>query len=510
MGYRDSAREATGRSLLLLYSRLPARHKSLLRSVLPARWQLALRSLVAPGLAGPGPRPRPRPPLTVRVLANVWFAAVEARTLYERASAPTTLAPEVKKVYFFIRGAYGVGGTIRTVFNTANYLAGQGYDVEVVSLLRGREKPFLPLDPRVRLTPLFDERGRTRDIPVLPRRGPLTVPFLRPDQLRRLDGWASVLTHPGDAAYGRSSLLTDLVLVRALRRLGPGVLVLTRPVLNVAGARFASAAVRTVGQEHMNFPLYSVWTRAWMLRHYRKLDVLTVLTKGDERDYEHALRGWPTRVCRIPNGLPALPEEVSDQSAPVVIAAGRLTHQKGFELLISAFERVAPSHPEWELRIFGDGPRQDALERQIARGNARVKLMGRTSRMSSELARASIFALSSRFEGLPMVLIEALGAGLPAVSFDCPRGPGDVIEDGYNGVLVPPEDVTAMAAGLSRLMGDGELRRRMASGARQSAAHYCMDQIGETWRGLFSDLGVAPPARHEQAIPGGSRPGPGA
>jgi glycosyltransferase involved in cell wall biosynthesis len=235
--------------------------------------------------------------------------------------------------------------------------------------------------------------------------------------------------------------------------------------------------------------------RAWMLRHYGKLDVLTVLTKGDERDYQHALRGSPTRVCRIPNGLPALPAEVSDQTARVVIAAGRLANQKGFELLISAFERIAPSHPEWELRIFGDGPHQDALERQIAGAGltGRVKLMGRTSRMASELAKASIFALSSRFEGLPMVLIEAMSAALPVVSFDCPRGPRDVIEDGHNGFLVPAEDVTAMAAGLSRLMEDEQLRRKMAFAARETATHYSMDRIGEKWRALFTDLGLTQP-----------------
>jgi glycosyltransferase involved in cell wall biosynthesis len=489
-------RETTGRLLWTLYSHLPARSKAALRSYLPERWQLALRSLLPPGVGGPKPGVRPQPPVAVRLLVQLWFLAVEARTLYERATTRTTAALGSRKVYFFIRGAYGVGGTIRTVFNTANHLAGQGYDVEVVSLLRTREEPFLPLDPRVRLTPLFDERGRTVDLPVLPSEGPLAIPFLRPGQLRRLDGWASVLTHPGDAAYGRSSVLTDLVLVRALRRLGPGVLVLTRPVLNVAGARFASSAVRTVGQEHLVFERYDAWMRGWMLRHYGKLDALTVLTTGDERDYRQALRTSPTRVYRIPNGVPAVPHEVSDQTAPVVIAAGRLAHSKGFNLLISAFEQVAESHPEWELRIFGDGYLQARLERQIARTGLtdRARLMGRTGRMGSELANASIYALSSHFEGFGMVIIEAMSAGLPVVSFDCPRGPRDIIEDGHDGILVPLGDVTGLAAGLSRLMDDEELRRKMAGAAREKATHYSMDRIAEQWRSLFTDLGLTPPS----------------
>ena len=204
-------------------------------------------------------------------------------------------------------------------------------------------------------------------------------------------------------------------------------------------------------------------------------------------------------MCRIPNGVPALSDEVSDQTAHVVIGAGRFTNQKGFERLVSAWEHVAPSHQEWELRIFGDGPHQAALERQIAKAglNGRVKLMGRTSQMPVGAGAGLDLRLSFCFEGFPMVLIEALGAGLPAVKLHRPRGPRDVIDDGHNGLLVPPGDVTAMAAGLSRLMDDEQLRRKMAVAARETAGHYSMDQVGELWRTLFADLGLPPhrPAR---------------
>jgi glycosyltransferase involved in cell wall biosynthesis len=424
------------------------------------------------------------------MLVGLWFLAMATRTRYERARRRGAGSPARPRVYFFIRGAYGMGGTIRTVFTTADHLAGEGYDVEVVSLLQTREKPFLPLDPRVRLRALFDERGRTADRPLVPADETSPIPFASPALLRRLDGWASLLTHSGDAAYERSSLLTDLILVRALRSLRPGVLVLTRPVLNVAGARFAAAAVRTVGQEHMNYALYSPGMTAWMLRHYGKLDALTVLTEDDERDYRQALAGSGTGVYRIPNGLPALPATLSDQTAPVVVAAGRLTRQKGFDLLIPAFRQVASSHPEWELRIYGDGPRLEALKRQVTKAEltGQVKLMGRSGRMAADMAAGSIFALSSRFEGFGMVIIEAMSAGLPVVSFDCPRGPRDIIEDGHDGILVPPEDVDAMAAGLRRLMDDEQLRIKMAFAAREKAGHYSMEQIGKKWTELFTDL----------------------
>ena len=186
MDYRGDPREVAHRSLRVLLRILPARLTSVLRSGLTGG-SSALRPLL---VAGPHRKQetRPRAPLAVRVRVMLWFLAVEARTRHERARVCPACDRGGQKVYFVIRSAYGLGGTIRSVFTTADYLVGHGYDVEVVSLLRPRAKPFLPLDPRVRVTPLFDERGRTRDIPLLPGEGSSPVPFLRPDQVRRLDG----------------------------------------------------------------------------------------------------------------------------------------------------------------------------------------------------------------------------------------------------------------------------------------------------------------------------------
>nr|MDP9466176.1 glycosyltransferase family 4 protein [Actinomycetota bacterium] len=280
------------------------------------------------------------------------------------------------------------------------------------------------------------------------------------------------------------------------QRLEPGVLVLTRPVLNVVGARLTPPGVRTVGQEHMNFSLHPRTMHAWMLAAYRELDVLTVLTEGDRRDYEDALAGSPVDVVKVPNGLPRLPTVVSDQTAKVIVAAGRLTRQKGFDLLIPAFARVAAEHPDWELRIFGDGAQQPLLQRQIddLGLSGSVRLMGRTASMAEEMARASIYALSSRFEGFGMVIIEAMSVGLPVVSFDCPRGPSDIITPGSDGLLVPAEDVDALAEGLATLIRDPELRRSMSVTARRTAQNYSMDELGALWKELLRTLGTAVPA----------------
>jgi glycosyltransferase involved in cell wall biosynthesis len=108
--------------------------------------------------------------------------------------------------------------------------------------------------------------------------------------------------------------------------------------------------------------------------------------------------------------------------------------------------------------------------------------------LAAEMERASIYVLSSRFEGLPLVLLEAMSKGMAVVSFDCPTGPADVVDDHVNGLLVPPRDVDALAAGMTELIEDAELRRRCAAAAVETAREYTMDHVGPKWEALLRDL----------------------
>jgi glycosyltransferase involved in cell wall biosynthesis len=365
--------------------------------------------------------------------------------------------------------AYGMGGTIRTTLNLAEGLAASGRDVELVSLVRRRDAPFFAFPPGVGVTDLDDVRGGRRGL------------------LGRLP---SLLVHPDDYAHPWASLRTDLALVRFLRGLRGGVLVTTRPAFNVLAGRLAGPVVATVGQEHLNFHAHRPRLARDMLRAARRLTALVVLTDADRADYAQALAGAPTVVEAIPNALPPLGGGRSDLQAPVVVAAGRLNSQKGFDRLVPAFARVVARDPRWRLHIHGAGPARAQLERLVLehRLQDHVLLMGQTRRLGEALADASLFALSSRFEGFGMVIVEAMSKGLPVVSYDCPRGPAEIIHDGVDGLLVPEGDIPGLGDALAELAADTPRRVRMGAAARETAGRYAAGAVAARWRALLERL----------------------
>ena len=383
--------------------------------------------------------------------------------------------------------AFTVGGTIRATFTLAAELA-KRHDVEIVSVYRLRASaPSIPVPPGVRLRTLTDLRTATLE---------------RHPARRRLHGLRSRLISPQDYRYENFSVLTDAALLRFLASVRDGVLIGTRPGLNLAIAHLVPDSVVRVGQDHVNLASYSSGLRFQMTEAYGRLDLLTTLTERDAADYRALLGDQPPVEC-FPNPAPDAGGRRAGLDAPVVIAAGRLTEQKGFDRLLDAWPDVVASHPGWELRIFGDGAEREALERQVeALGiGGSVRLPGFTRTLHDELARASVYVMTSRQEGFPMVLLEAMGTGLPVVSVDCHTGPADIVTDGVDGRIVPEDDRGALVEAMSALMADAGTRRAYGAAAVEAAARYEPGPIAARWEARLGELSAAKTGRGTMAGP---------
>jgi glycosyltransferase involved in cell wall biosynthesis len=418
--------------------------------------------------------PRPLVKLLIAVKRVVLRVFRSALLRYVRAEPDPSLDAD-RKVYILLVSAWGMGGTIRAAINLAGYLADHK-DVEIVSTYRRRDDPYFAFDPRVKVTALDDEREAA------------TPPHLRPLRalLRRIP---SALYHPADIRKHNHSLWTDIRLVRLLRG-ARGVMIGSRPGHNILVADLKVPGLVGIGLEQMNLRSHGKNLRRAMLRHYHDLDGLAVLTEQDREEYAKAMNGTAPPMWRIPNTVARVEPPRADLSAKRIFAAGRYTAQKGYDFLIPAFAPVAAAYPEWDLKLCGRGKDTEKLRALIAEHGleGRVMLDGPTDDVPGEMAQASVYVLSSRYEGFPLVLIEAMSKGMACVAFDCPTGPADIVDDHRNGLLVPARDVEALTAALLEMVSDEDLRRRCGDAAVETAERFTMAAIGPRWDEMMQAL----------------------
>lgn len=252
-------------------------------------------------------------------------------------------------------------------------------------------------------------------------------------------------------------------------------------------------------------PSRLVWT---LLRRvlYRRAAAVVAQTRRCADELE-ARVGRAVQVIANPvapateDAMPG-PAPVADGRVRTLLAVGRLVPAKGFDLLIEAFARVAKRHPGWKLAILGEGPLRETLAQAIAMHGlaTRVALPGFSPQVRQAMRRADLFVLSSRFEGLPNALLEAMAEGVACVSFDCTAGPRELITHGENGWLVPAEDVDGLAAAFDTLMHDDVLRARLGTHAREVCNLYSVGEIVRQWDMLLASVMAPRAARVSAAV----------
>ncbi|WP_157218492.1 glycosyltransferase family 4 protein [Flavisphingomonas formosensis] len=371
---------------------------------------------------------------------------------------PRTLAPAQGRAVAplhiaLVIAGLGAGGAERVVSLLSADWVGRGHRVTLISFDSAAAPIFHGLDPRVRLERL----GIASD--------------------RRLGGLLATLR--------RACMLR-----RTLDRLAPDVTISFLTKINVLTLLASLGTRRRVIISERNNPRLQQASRGWTMllsRLHRRADGIVMQTRASLECLGATAR---RRAHVIPNPIVIEPLPGPPRDGLILAATGRLTRQKGFDMLIDAFARVADRHPRWMLRIWGEGPDRPELERRIAGYGLghRISLAGNSRSPGEWVGQADAFVLSSRYEGFPNALGEAMAAGLPVLSCNCAYGPADLIHSGEDGLLVPVEDVAALAEGLDRLMGDAALRDRLGVAARDVAERCHPRRVTTLWDGVLAEV----------------------
>lgn len=223
------------------------------------------------------------------------------------------------------------------------------------------------------------------------------------------------------------------------------------------------------------------------LKHiaYKKVDKVAVLTSGDSDSYRKFHND--VFIVNNPSSFKQDKEIIYNIKSKTIISLGRLTYQKGYDMFLNAWAIIEEKHPDWCVEIYGVG--KDLKDLEILKKKLALKKIhfrGLATDSKIVYTKASFYVMSSRFEGLPMVLIEAQTLGLPIVSFDCPHGPSDIIKNGVNGILVENGNVEKLALAIEKLIENNEFRKQLSVKSLENAKKYNLENIFNQWETVLN------------------------
>lgn len=380
------------------------------------------------------------------------------------------------KILYYLPSLYNSGGTERITTLKANYLAEQfGYDVIILTSEQQGRLPYFALSGKIKTADLgivFDSNiSRFRFIKLLnyplkyyafKRKFSEALYQYRPDitvsTLRRelyfinsvRDGSAKV----GEFHYTRSAYVSSFV----------------------EGKGFLSKVVN------------KCWEK-FFIAHLRKLSTVVLLTNGE-------IHKWPelSNTIVVPNPLTFFPAAASDCEEKKVISVGRFVYDKGFDMLIDAWKIVHDKHPDWKLHIYGEGYKKPLVDQiRSFHLNDSCFLENPVKNIEEKYLESSIFVLCSRHEGFGMVIAESMACGVPPVSFDCPGGPRDIIQDGIDGILVKHEDIQLLAQKICFLIENKNIRVEMGQQAKTNIERFRLEWVMAQWKELFESVKKSTP-----------------
>ena len=372
------------------------------------------------------------------------------------------------KLVFTILGTYNSGGMERVLANKVNYLARLGHNITIVTTDQQNRVPFFEMDSSINHIDLainytidigknLFKRGVSyfKNHTLHKKRLNDVLFELRPDiTISMFDNDASFITNIKDGS---------------------------KKILEIHFSRF----------KLLQYARGGVWKIIDSLRSrsnlntVQKFDRFVVLTEEDKTYW----RELPNIVV-IPNANSFESDIQSTLDSKQVLAIGRLDYQKGFDELIKIWAKIAEYFPDWKLNIYGHGPLKNDFQSLIDSLNVQdsVQINQPTKDIKEVFLNHSIVVMTSRYEGLPMVLLESQVMGLPMISYACKCGPRDIIQDGENGFLINEKDQVQFASKLTYLMEQNSLRKQMGLEAFENSKNFSEDIIMRRWLDLFNDV----------------------
>lgn len=353
----------------------------------------------------------------------------------------------MKKIAFLVHNIHFGGGGERVVANLSNMFVEKGYFVTIISLCKKKETFSFELNKKVHINYLNTNSFKIEYF----------------NKLKSLFCLRKYLkTHTFDFVLGIGTYLNILLALSNKRN------------------------IKTIGCEHSHFfnvSLFWIFLRKIL---YKKLSTVVSLTNEDAKN----LKKVSKKIVVIPNSLSFEIKGKAQLIEKKIIAIGRISYEKGFDLMVDMFSEFCKFNKDWILELIGSG-NDDKKNKDLIKKHKledKIKLLPATNDVISAYMNASIYLMTSRFEGLPMVLLEASECGLPMVAYDCKTGPSEIIKDGENGFLIPCYDKKMMVEKLNLLCNDFELRKTMGEKAKKMALRFDKDFVFSKWENLFNTL----------------------
>ncbi len=352
-------------------------------------------------------------------------------------------------------GAMNSGGAQRVISILANYWAVSGDQVTLLTFEESKNS-FFVLDPSITYVPL--------------RIRPRTLKF----------------------SLGINTLREILALNPAIKQSKPDAVISFLVATNIPVLISTFFLKIPVIVSERTDPKYQmIGKRLSILRAltYKYADRIVVQTKDAARYFKLLPQN---KIMVIPNPvlIPKFSPIEEELPSPSIIAIGRLSEEKGFDLLLKAFSQIKDKHPKWRLLIFGEGPLRQELGK-LAKDLGLIdqsEFHAPVKNINNYLSKSAIFVLSSRREGFPNALCEAMACGIAVISTDCPSGPKEIIRDGIDGVLIPKEDIDALAKAMDHLMSDETERKKLGNRAKEIVERYSIDKIMNEWNGMLEKV----------------------